>query len=202
MRGGCTELNPYPTALCPVRYRALSPMKLAIFDKDNTLTTPKSGARFVQNPEDQMLLPGVAEGIAALAANGWAIAIASNQGGVAAGHKSEDDALSEMAHCLKLLPQISVALFCPDFEGWICIAVSQNNSKMLNICRDYADLKQQYRKPGRGMLMAAQRFLGGDFEEVFFVGDRPEDEQAAAAAGVPFLWANEWRATWAEIAKR
>ncbi|HMA77901.1 MAG TPA: HAD family hydrolase, partial [Candidatus Paceibacterota bacterium] len=63
-------------------------MKLAIFDKDGTLTTPASDAEFVQHPEDQILLPGVSEGVAAMAADGWTIAIASNQGGVAAGYKS------------------------------------------------------------------------------------------------------------------
>jgi D-glycero-D-manno-heptose 1,7-bisphosphate phosphatase len=31
------------------------------------------------------------------------------------------------------------------------------------------------------------------FEEFLMVGDRPEDEQAAAAAGIPFTWAEEWR---------
>jgi len=30
-------------------------------------------------------------------------------------------------------------------------------------------------------------------EEILFVGDRPEDEQAAANAGVAFQWAADWR---------
>lgn len=57
-------------------------MKLAIFDKDGTLTTTVSGETFVQHPKDQKLLPGVAKGLKAMADDGWHFAIASNQGGV------------------------------------------------------------------------------------------------------------------------
>jgi len=35
--------------------------------------------------------------------------------------------------------------------------------------------------------------LCSDVNEVLYVGDRPEDEQAAAAATVPFMWADKWR---------
>ena len=77
-------------------------MKLAIFDKDGTLIAPKIGAKFVDHPEDQILLPGVADGIQSLAADGWAIAIASNQGGVAAGHKSLGCAIDEMFFAMRL----------------------------------------------------------------------------------------------------
>ena len=37
--------------------------------------------------------------------------------------------------------------------------------------------------------------------EVLFVGDRTEDEQSAAAAGVAFQWADEWRAQYATTAR-
>lgn len=29
-------------------------------------------------------------------------------------------------------------------------------------------------------------------DEVLMVGDRPEDEQAAIAANIPFKWAKDW----------
>lgn len=29
--------------------------------------------------------------------------------------------------------------------------------------------------------------------QALMVGDRPEDEQAALAASIPFMWAEEWR---------
>jgi histidinol phosphatase-like enzyme len=56
-------------------------MKLLVLDKDGTLTRTKSGHIFVQHPEDQVLIDGVADAIAAYAADGWTMAIASNQGG-------------------------------------------------------------------------------------------------------------------------
>ena len=57
--------------------------KLAVFDKDHTLVKPKSGGTFVKAPEDQELLPGVAEKLEELRSDGWCLAIASNQGGCA-----------------------------------------------------------------------------------------------------------------------
>lgn len=55
--------------------------KLLVLDKDGTLVRPKSGNTFVQHPEDQGLIEGVTEAIARYIADGWTIAIASNQGG-------------------------------------------------------------------------------------------------------------------------
>lgn len=52
---------------------------------------------------------------------------------------------------------------------------------------------QNFRKPGAGMIIAAQAMQMLFVESVVFVGDRPEDEQAAIAAGVSFEWADEWR---------
>lgn len=57
--------------------------KLLILDKDGTLVAPKSGSEFVQHPEDQELLPGVKEAIERYHSEGWAIVVASNQGGCA-----------------------------------------------------------------------------------------------------------------------
>lgn len=54
---------------------------LIVFDKDGTLTRPKSGKIFPQSPQDQELLPGVLEHIELLRSNRWIMAIASNQDG-------------------------------------------------------------------------------------------------------------------------
>lgn len=62
-----------------------------------------------------------------------------------------------------------------------------------------------FRKPGSGMLSKAiEDFSGRRIEsflelmdrrlaDCWYVGDRPEDKQCAAAAGVNFLWAEVWR---------
>ena len=39
-------------------------MKLLVLDKDGTIVRPKSGHTFIQSPEDQVLIEGVAEAIA------------------------------------------------------------------------------------------------------------------------------------------
>ena len=172
-------------------------MKLAIFDKDGTLTTPASGAKFVQRPQDQVLLPGVAEGIAAMAADGWTIAIASNQGGVAAGYKSLDKAIEEMRYCMKLLPKIFNAYFCPDLAGNECWHVEKGFAQ--SITHKYRNgigepYKGEYRKPCGGMISHIQQIETFPTPtETLFIGDRPEDKQAAANAGVRFQWADEWR---------
>lgn len=52
-----------------------------------------------------------------------------------------------------------------------------------------------FRKPNPGMIYAAllNHGNGNQPNEYLLVGDRPEDEQAAAAAGVRFMWAEQWR---------
>lgn len=180
-------------------------MKLLVLDKDGTLVRPKSGARFVQHPEDQELLPGVAEAIAHYAAEGWTMAIASNQGGVAAGHKTLDDAIAEMRYCLRLLrnavPDIRYqhkcpifeALFCPDFQGSYCWSVQWGVKAMpIHECEWIPrNLHGEFRKPSPGMLNFFN--LRSRWSDSLMAGDRPEDEQAARAARVRFMWADQWR---------
>jgi D-glycero-D-manno-heptose 1,7-bisphosphate phosphatase len=179
--------------------------KLVILDKDGTLTETFSGKEFVQNPEDQKLLTGVAERISELKAAGYALAIASNQGGVAKGHKSLEDAMQEMRYCMGI-SGIDAAYFCPDFEGKICYRITWNG-------REYTDPEKftpndfsksgesivSFRKPDAGMLQVAKLFRQlclvnpEDDVEAIMIGDRPEDQQAAAAAGISFVDAEAWR---------
>jgi D-glycero-D-manno-heptose 1,7-bisphosphate phosphatase len=180
-------------------------MKLAILDKDGTLTQPKSGSKFVQSPDDQELMPGVKKAIAALVADGYRLVIASNQGGIEAGHKSLDDAIAEMRYCMELLPEIDSACFCPDFAGKECWLVNEVRAfSVLETWKKYQkfdELKNSFRKPNPGMLYLAQFHyfwhpVDGcklDPASCLMIGDRPEDEQAAEGAGIPFIHADVWR---------
>jgi hypothetical protein len=100
---------------------------MAFQARHGTLVLPKSGNKFVQNPTDQILMVGAVEGCQRLIDAGYVLAIASNQGGIAAGFKTLEEAATEMRYCLHLLKgfniDIKVAMFCPDFEGNRCIAV-------------------------------------------------------------------------------
>jgi D-glycero-D-manno-heptose 1,7-bisphosphate phosphatase len=183
---------------------------IIIFDKDGTLIEPASGSRFVQSPSDQQLLPGVEERVAQLVAMGATLVIASNQGGVAAGHKSLADAIAEMRFCLELLPAAAAGFFCHNYEGNNFYAVGagiQGNHSLLSIgdylasepggedflIEDLLPLKDKgfFRKPNPGMLLFAMKDCGD--REAIMIGDRPEDAQAATSAGIPFIDAASWR---------
>lgn len=188
-------------------------MKLLICDKDGTLVRPKSGGTFVQHPEDQELIQGVAETIARYVAEGWTIVIASNQGGVSAGYKTLDEAAKEMQFCMKeLTPEVDMGMFCPD-NGDTIYHLATSASKDGRIVwyprsENYWDIEgmSMFRKPDPGMIeFAKYYFESGAYSfpaakygrnvvvtEILFVGDRPEDQQAAQAAGVNFMWASEW----------
>lgn len=176
--------------------------KLLICDKDKTLIQPASGAAFVQHPQDQVLLPGVAETIARYHADGWTIVIASNQCDCEAinpktgkPYKTLDDAYSEMCYCLGLLPQVEYALFCPDFAGRKCELVGRLFGCENKMYQPYMKESGGFRKPDPEMLqLAIQNFTHPDgLHEVLMVGDRPEDQGAAETAGVRFIWSEKWR---------
>jgi len=170
--------------------------RLLICDKDGTLVSPASAAKFVGEPWDQKPLPAVEGRLAEYVDNGWEIAIASNQAGIAAGHKSLENCILEMKFCLKLIPTIQEAYFCPDFDGNECWQVwdtctESEGHRILHGGSTNPELRGLFRKPNPGMLLAAMENFRGA-EEVLYIGDRPEDEAAALAANIPFLWANDF----------
>lgn len=158
--------------------------KIYIFDKDGTICRSKSGKKFINSVEDQELIPGVKEKIEQLQSNSHKIAIASNQGGVAFGHMSIRDA-SQIMTDAKDLVGADVAIYCPYHpDGTV----------------EYFKLDSIYRKPNPGMIFECVRFicnldkLGAD--RVIFIGDRPEDQEAAQRAGVQFEWASDFFEGW------
>ena len=159
-------------------------IKLAIIDKDGTLTETVSGATFVQSPTDQKLIDGVQQAIAKLVSEGYTLAIASNQGGVAAGHKSLEDAIAEMRYAMELTG-ITKACFCPNFNGDHMIYLHDEEEWGIDI---EAVSAPSFRKPDAGMLL----WLADGYSEAIMIGDRPEDEQSANNANIPFIHAKDW----------
>lgn len=169
-------------------------MKLTLLDKDGTLVKPKSAAKFVNKPGDQEPLPGAKEAIAHYHRQGWKICIISNQGGVAAGHKTLESTILEMRFCLDLFPEIEEAYFCPDFQGMDCYCVWQNDSIYYNQDSYFTwqiKTRGEYRKPNSGMLKLASYIHAAT--ECWMIGDRQEDEDAATNAGINFIPADIWR---------
>ncbi|MBD2156267.1 HAD-IIIA family hydrolase [Leptolyngbya sp. FACHB-16] len=174
-------------------------IKLLILDKDGTLVRPESGAKFVQSPTDQVLLPGVKRALDRYAADGWKMAIASNQGDVAAKHKTLEQAIYEMRYCLHLTaPHIQRGCLCPDIEGFECYEVWRFSVfSPIDLGKEYRNYYGTFRKPKPGMLMYLisqfYRLSSDGLMDVLMVGDRSQDFGAALAAGVRFMWAHEWR---------
>lgn len=172
----------------------MSKSKLLLVDKDGTIVTPTGGRKFVTRPWQQEPLSGAKAAIAHYHSNGWKAVIISNQAGVEAGYKTLESCTLEMHHALELFPEIQEAFFCPVFDGSECYQVWRKDI-IAHGAGAYQtwelNLQGKYRKPNPGMLLLAQAIYGAN--ECLMVGDRPEDEGAAQAAGIPFMWAEEWR---------
>jgi D-glycero-D-manno-heptose 1,7-bisphosphate phosphatase len=150
--------------------------KLIILDVDGTLVTTASGATFRKTADDWQWLPGRIDRLNALRQQGVTLALATNQGGVAFGYMEE-----------------------PDMTAEIQKVAFQIDAQMWHICYDHPKAtieryrhESQDRKPGPGMLLNIMETLKIGPGDTLMVGDRPEDEQAAQAAGTAFMWANEF----------
>ncbi len=175
--------------------------KLLLVDLDGTVREPISDNKFIQYPTDQRAIAGVKEALIYYCLRGWTILGITNQGSVAAGYKSLEDAIDEQRYTLDLLPQITAIYFCPDFEGQQCWLVKDGiEAKPVHeaihpsvLVGSFRNLVGNFRKPQPGMLQAAIKIHSDEGAEVWFVGDRPEDQQAAAAANINYLDAALWR---------
>lgn len=148
---------------------------LIIFDKDNTLVHSLDG-RPANTLEEQVLIEGVVERCAQLRAKGHTLAVASNQGGVAFGYFSVED-----AHAL--VARVAEAIGAQHYAVCVC----HPHGDVPGAARESA-----FRKPNPGMLLYLMDALGFDARETIYVGDRDEDREAAGRAGVRFAWAQEF----------
>lgn len=177
--------------------------KLLLVDLDGTIRESASGNKFIQHPCDQQIIDGAGRAIAFYANSGWLCVGISNQGGVAAGHKQLEDALAEQEYTLQLFPELLCIYICPDFEGKHCWLVGRlhGDGKPIHQADWASEFAGTFRKPQPGMLRAAFKNHSGDrtllafplVGNYLYVGDRAEDETAAAAAGINFKWAEDWR---------
>ncbi|MBW4600883.1 MAG: HAD-IIIA family hydrolase [Calothrix sp. FI2-JRJ7] len=167
-------------------------MKIIFFDVDGTLTETVSGATFKQHSQDVKLLPGIESALQHFDTQGYLQVGISNQGGVAAGHKTIKDTIAEMQFTLSLAPQLRTIYFCPDFEGKTCWKLKKHNSSKI---KQHNTLEYgSFRKPGKGMI---ELFLKSnnvdDRTAIWMIGDRQEDEQCASNAHVKFMDALDFR---------
>lgn len=148
---------------------------LYIFDKDGTIVAACEG-RPANTIEEQVLLPGVAERVAQLHRDGHKLAVASNQGGVAFGYVSLEQARELVASAAMLIGTRDFA-FCPHHPGG-----TDPVHGIVCSCR----------KPQPGMIIQLMLRNGMSAAETIVIGDRESDRQAALAAGVRFEWAKDF----------
>ncbi|HEY9626850.1 MAG TPA: HAD-IIIA family hydrolase [Coleofasciculaceae cyanobacterium] len=177
--------------------------KLLLLDKDGTLVSPKAGHKFVEHPADQKLIKGVAKTIAQYAAQGWTMAIVSNQGGCSTvnpdtgeTYKTLEEAIAEMKFCMHLIPEVSRAIFCPDRKGvnaWEILQLPQHLG-VFDCLKKRIGIQNSglFRKPQPGMLLYTMQDLEVEAKDCLMVGDLDADEAAAKAAGIPFMYVGQW----------
>jgi histidinol-phosphate phosphatase family domain/HAD-superfamily hydrolase, subfamily IIIA len=114
---------------------------------------------FIKNPADARLLPGAAEGIAAINQRGVPVVVVTNQSGIARGllsvadYKSVRDRVSELlATCGA---HVDATYYCPHFPD------------ISGLC--------DCRKPGTLLFEQAATDLGVDLSAAAYIGDRWRD---------------------------
>ncbi|WP_016948817.1 HAD hydrolase-like protein [Anabaena sp. PCC 7108] len=162
-------------------------MSLLLVDLDGTIRKPLSGQQYFLHPEDQEIIVGADVALSTYKDDSIIVGI-TNQGGVAAGHKSFQECIQEQQYTLELFPELREIYFCPDFEGRKCFRITRHN------VHNHSKTKWSghYRKPGAGMLQLAMVRHKQIPENTCYVGDRSEDETAARRAGIRFQWAANW----------
>jgi len=137
-------------------------MKLVILDRDGVIN--EDSALFIKNAQEYIPIPGSIEAIARLGENGYTVAVATNQSGIARGLLTLQDlkAIHEKLHRLvtEAGGKISEVAFCPHGPTDSC----------------------DCRKPKPGLMKRLMGTLGTP-EEYFIVGDSLRDLQAGIAVG-------------------
>ena len=155
--------------------------RVAIFDRDGTIIDvvrdEETGAVTVAfHPDHLRLLPGAVEGMKALAAAGFVLAIATNQPAPAKGQFSADavrrtnDALvARLAHEGIAIAAVEACMHHPH-------GGPGGDASLVRDC--------ECRKPRAGMLDAIVARLGADRAASWMLGDSSGDVQAGRAAGL------------------
>lgn len=168
-------------------------MKILFVDVDGTLTDTKSGEPFKQDAQDIKVIPSVEEALTYYQEDGYTIIGISNQGGVGAGYKENQQAIEEMQNTITLLPQIERIFFCPDSYGVQLYCVTPKKYTKIVVPKHISSC----RKPGCGMVEYALEDLPENFicgvDTALMVGDRVEDMECAGNAKIEFMWASQWR---------
>ena len=145
--------------------------KIAVFlDRDGVINQDTG---YVSCVDDFHFIDGAIEALQILKQKGYCLVLVTNQSGIARGYFSE----KQFMHLTEWMDW-SLADHDVDLDGiYYCPHHPQGT---VEAYRQTCDC----RKPHPGMFISAQEFLHIDMAASFMVGDKLEDMQAAAAAGV------------------
>ncbi|HEY4103349.1 MAG TPA: HAD-IIIA family hydrolase [Polyangiaceae bacterium] len=152
-----------------------------ILDRDGTLIDvvrdEETGTLSVAfHPNQLRLLPGVIEGLSALAGAGFGFAIATNQPGPAKGQYSAQAVERTNRALVELLGQAGIEIACVE----VCLhhpeGAPGGDAQWVGDCA--------CRKPKPGLLLQAIERAHFDSAKSWMIGDSAADVQAARAAGV------------------
>jgi D-glycero-D-manno-heptose 1,7-bisphosphate phosphatase len=137
--------------------------KAIVLDRDGLIN--RDSENYIRSPNDWQPLPGSLEAIAALKKNGWKVAIATNQSGLARGlfNISVLDAIHQ-----KMRSELQVRGGAIDH---------------IEYCPHGPDDGCNCRKPQPGMFLSIARCFGVPLQGVPIVGDSARDIQAAISVG-------------------
>ena len=135
---------------------------LVLLDRDGTLIRD---VPFLNDPAGVELLPGVGEGLAALQAAGFALAIVTNQQGVGLGYSTAGQMIAVNQQLFRALGPFGVSIakvyFCPHLAADACAC----------------------RKPAAGLVQRALRDFRMAPDRTFLAGDLASDTAAGKSAG-------------------
>jgi D-glycero-D-manno-heptose 1,7-bisphosphate phosphatase len=155
--------------------------KLICLDVDGTLVQTASGATFRKAANDWMWLPRRRERCLDLYEQGVLLAIITNQAGVAFPWSSFTEA--EMQHEIEIVARA--------IHAECCVRVCYSTPSEVALKR-YYNPDDKRRKPGPDMIIEAMQYYALSPSDTLMVGDRPEDNLAAQAAGVQFKHAEQF----------
>lgn len=140
--------------------------KALLLDYDGTLRRTKSGEKYPRTPDDIELIPGRVEALRRHLAEGYKLLGVSNQGAVAKGDLTVDDARACFDRTNQLLGVDIEVAFCP---------------------HEPAPISCWCRKPMPGMAVAFIEKHKLDRAQTIMVGDMTSDRTFAARSGVRFV---------------
>jgi rfaE bifunctional protein nucleotidyltransferase chain/domain len=160
---------------------AVPPRGLALLDRDGTLIRD---IPFLNDPERVALQPEVGEGLQALQAAGFALAIVTNQQGVGLGYTTRQEMIAVNQRLFRALApfgvRISRVFYCPHTAAEQC----------------------ECRKPGPAMLRRAMEEFGVPAERTVFIGDTAADAEAGNRAGCRTILVGEGRPGFGEATRQ